>query len=99
MCRTFCIAQYERITRFIKELDYVACDGNKVVGNIVYTKAKVINDKNEEFGVLCMGPFAVLPSYQKKGIGSLLLNHSIEKARELGYKAVIIFGNPEYYGK
>jgi predicted N-acetyltransferase YhbS len=44
-----------------------------------------------------MGPFAVLPSYQKQGIGSLLMNHSIEKARRLGYKAIIIFGNPDYY--
>jgi len=44
-----------------------------------------------------MGPFAVLPSYQKQGIGSLLMNHSIEKARQLGYKGIIIFGNPDYY--
>ncbi|WP_269851590.1 GNAT family N-acetyltransferase [Methanosarcina horonobensis] len=33
----------------------------------------------------------------KKGIGSLLMNCSIEKARQLGYKAIFLFGNPEYY--
>jgi predicted N-acetyltransferase YhbS len=44
-----------------------------------------------------MGPFAVLPSYQNQGIGSLLMEHSIEKARQLGYKGIIIFGNPDYY--
>jgi predicted N-acetyltransferase YhbS len=38
-----------------------------------------------------MGPLGVLPSYQKKGIGSLLMNCSIEKARQLGYKAIFLF--------
>ena len=52
---------------FVKELDYVACDGDMIVGNIVYSKAKVVNDENKEFEVLCMGPIGVLPSYQKKG--------------------------------
>lgn len=82
---------------FVKELDYVACDGDIITGNIIYSRAKVINDENDEFEVLCMGPLAVLPSYQKKGIGSLLMNCSIEKARQLGYKAIFLFGNPEYY--
>lgn len=84
---------------FIKELSYVACDGDTVIGNIIYSKAKVVNAEGKESEVLCMGPFAVLPSFQKKGTGARLLNHSIKKAKELGYKAVIIFGNPEYYQK
>lgn len=84
---------------FVKELDYVACDGDTIVGNIIYSRAKVINDENKEFEVLCMGPLGVLPSYQKKGIGSLLMNNTIEKARQLGYKAIFIFGNPEYYNR
>lgn len=84
---------------FVKELDYVACDGDTIVGNIIYSRAKVVNDENDEFEVLCMGPLGVLPSYQKKGIGSLLMNNTIEKARQLGYKAIFIFGNPEYYNR
>jgi predicted N-acetyltransferase YhbS len=84
---------------FVKELDYVACDGDTIVGNIIYSRAKVVNDENDEFEVLCMGPLGVLSSYQKKGIGSLLMNNTIEKARQLGYKAIFIFGNPEYYNR
>ncbi|WP_410509558.1 N-acetyltransferase [Methanosarcina hadiensis] len=82
---------------FVKELDYVACDGDMIAGNIIYSRAKIVNEENEEFEVLCMGPLGVLPSYQKKRIGSLLMNHSIEKARQLGYKAIFIFGHPGYY--
>jgi predicted N-acetyltransferase YhbS len=44
-----------------------------------------------------MGPIAVLPSYQGQGIGSLLMNYSIAKAKQLGHKAIIIFGNHGYY--
>lgn len=85
------------IPAFVKELDFVVCDSNKIIGNIVYSKAKIVNSKREEFVVLCMGPFCILPEYQKKGIGKMLLNYSLEKAKTLGYKGVIIFGNPDYY--
>lgn len=86
-----------KVSVFVKELDLIACDNDAIVGNIIYSRAKVVNDENKEFEVLCMGPIAVLPSYQNQGIGSLLMEHSIEKARQLGYKGIVIFGNPDYY--
>jgi predicted N-acetyltransferase YhbS len=91
------VHKIRKVPAFVKELDFIACDKDRVIGNIIYSKAKVINEKNEEFGVLCMGPLGVLPSYQGKGIGSLLMNYSIEIAKQLGFKAIIIFGKPEYY--
>jgi predicted N-acetyltransferase YhbS len=87
------------VAAFIRELDFVAVYQNKIIGNIIYTKAKVVNENNLEHEVLCMGPLCVLPSCQKKGIGSRLMRHSIVRAKELGYKAIIIFGNPEYYNR
>ena len=54
-------------------------------------------NKDEVFEVLCMGPVSVLPSFQRKGIGSLLMRHSIEKAKKLGFKAIVLFGDPRYY--
>jgi predicted N-acetyltransferase YhbS len=85
------------VPAFVPELDFVAVYNNKIIGNIVYTKAKVVNEYNQEHEVLCMGPLCVLPSYQKKGVGSKLMEHSTLRAKELGYRAVIIFGNPNYY--
>ncbi len=81
---------------FVRELDLVACDGERIVGNVVCSKAKVINEK-QEFEVLSMGPLAVLPEYQGRGIGSLLIKAVINKARELGYKGIVIYGNPDFY--
>ena len=91
------VHKIRKVPAFVKELNFIAYEKDRIVGNIIYSRAKVVNEENKDFEVLCMGPFAVLPSDQKKGIGSLLLKHSIEEARQLGYKAIIIFGNPDYY--
>jgi predicted N-acetyltransferase YhbS len=91
------VHKIRKVPAFIKELSFVACDSDRIVGNIIYSKAKVINAENKEFEVLCMGPIGVLPSYQRQGIGSLLMNYSIERAKQLGHKAIIIFGDPKYY--
>jgi predicted N-acetyltransferase YhbS len=84
---------------YVPELHLVACMNPQIIGNIVYSKAYIENDAHERFEVLCMGPISVLPEYQKKGVGSLLLNESITKAKQLKYQAIVIFGNPEYYGR
>jgi predicted N-acetyltransferase YhbS len=57
----------------------------------------VVNEQKEREVILCMGPLSVLPSYQNKGIGSMHLIESIKKAKQMNYKAVIIYGNPGYY--
>jgi len=93
------VHKIRKVPAFVKELSYVACDNNNIVGNIIYSRAKIVNEDNLEYEVLCMGPLGVLPDYQKRGIGSQLVEETLKKARELGYKAVIIFGNPKYYGR
>lgn len=62
------VHKMREVPAFVKELDLVACDGDTIVGYIMYSKAKVVNDNNEEFEVLCMGPLAVAPDRQKQGI-------------------------------
>ncbi|MCG8482380.1 MAG: N-acetyltransferase [Clostridia bacterium] len=91
------VHKMRKVNAFIKELGFVACDGEKIVGNIMYTKSKVINENNEAFKILTMGPLGILPSYQGKGVGSQLMRHSIKVARALGYNAIAIFGDPNYY--
>ena len=83
---------------FVKELDFVAVFNNEVIANIVYAKTKIINS-DAEYSVLTFGPISVLPAYQHKGIGSKLINHTKILAKEMGYKAIIIYGEPEYYSR
>ncbi len=81
---------------FIKELDLVACDREKIVGVVICPRAKVVNERGREFTLLCL-VIGVLPSHQNKGVGSLLMNKAIDAARSLGFKGIVLFGSPEYY--
>jgi predicted N-acetyltransferase YhbS len=84
---------------FIKELDFVAELDGKIAANIVYAKSKIIGDSGEHYEVITFGPVSVLPEYQGKGIGGKLIKHTTELAKALGYRAVLIYGDPEYYSK
>ncbi len=84
---------------FIPELDFVALLDDKIVGNIMYTKSYLVNENNDKIDILTFGPVSVLPEYQRKGIGSALIKHSMQKAIDLGYKIIVIFGHPYNYCK
>lgn len=84
---------------FITELDFIIEDDGKVIGNIMYTKAKLIDEKGNEKSILTFGPFCIDPEYQRKGYGHKLINYSFEKAAALGYDVIVIFGDPRNYTK
>ena len=94
----FLVHNMREAKEFIRELDFVAIHNEKIVGNIVYVQSKVI-DRNKEHIVLTFGPVSVLPEYQKKGIGAKLINHTIQLAKQMDYKSIIIYGVPDYYKK
>jgi putative acetyltransferase len=84
---------------FIQELDYVALVDGRVVGNIMYTRAGLANDAGESLEIASFGPLCVHPEFQRMGIGSRLIRHSLPVARRLGFGAVAIYGSPHNYCK
>ncbi len=48
---------------------------------------------------LLLGPLAVDPSTAGRGIGSALMQHAIAEAKCLGHGAILLVGDPEYYGR
>lgn len=82
---------------YIPELDLVAIVDKRLVGNIMYSRARVVDAKGNSHPVLSFGPLSVDPAYQNTGIGRALIERSITMARELGHEAVIIYGDPDYY--
>lgn len=89
--------QLRESSSYIAELDLIAiCDG-EISGHIIATKARVVDEQNNEHEVLCVGPLSVLSLLQNKGIGTRLLNCSISEARKMEFKVMILFGNPDYY--
>ena len=82
---------------FVPELDLVAELDGEIIGNIMYTKAKLTDSQGEEKEILTFGPVSILPRYQRKGYGKMLIEESLERAVRLGYDAVVIFGSPANY--
>ena len=82
---------------FVPELALVALLDGEIVGNIMYTKARLTDETGVEKGILTFGPVCVAPEHQRKGYGKALMEESFRLARELGYEAVVIFGSPANY--
>lgn len=84
---------------FISNLDFVAVSDDKIVGNIMYAKSYIVDELHNRIETISFGPLSVLPPYQKQGVGSALLRHSLKTASELNYKVIIIYGHPHNYCK
>lgn len=82
---------------FIPELDLVLELDGKIIGNIMYTKAALTDEKGNKKEILTFGPVCILPEYQRRGYGKILMEHSFEKALQMGYDTIVIFGSPANY--
>lgn len=98
--------------RFDPGLSIVARDGRVVVGHALFTPVWVESDEEVSVGsesvgsgsegwevVLALAPIAVAPHRQGEGIGSRLVREGFDRARKRGYRAVVLHGDPEYYGR
>lgn len=89
--------QLRKAPSFLPELDYVAVDGGRIVGNIVYSR--MYRDGELAGDMIAFGPVSVLPDMQGRGIGKRLISETLTRAKALGFGAVMITGDPDYYHK
>ena len=77
-------------------LSLVALLADQIVGHILFTPVR-IESGDSSFEAVGLGPMAVLPAYQRKGIGSRLVQAGLEECRRAGHEIVVLVGHPEYY--
>ncbi|MDD3922442.1 MAG: N-acetyltransferase [Endomicrobiaceae bacterium] len=82
---------------YIPELALVAEQDNKIIGHIMLTKFYVNTDKDNKFEALLLAPICVMLEYRNEKIGAGLINKSFELAKNMGYTAVFLVGDPNYY--
>jgi len=68
-----------------------------VVGHIAFSPVTV--GDNEKWKGYILAPLGVKPEYQKRRIGSRLIESGIERLTKKGVNALFVYGDPEYYGK
>jgi putative acetyltransferase len=81
---------------FIKELSLVAEENGQIVGHILFSRIH-IDTENGQVSALALAPMAVLPEYQKQGIGSRLVKSGLAECKRLGHAIVIVLGHTAYY--
>ncbi len=99
-CNEHCLVHVLRKhADYLPEFSFVAEYENRIIGNIFYARSHVINEHDEKLNTLTFGPVSVLPEYQRKGVGSALIQHTIAIANQKEYPAIIIYGSPNNYCK
>jgi putative acetyltransferase len=77
-------------------ISLVAVLQQRVVGHILFSPISISNAP-EDFRAVGLAPLAVLPEFQKLGIGSQLTHAGVQVCRQRDYDAVVVLGHPGYY--
>lgn len=76
-------------------ISLVADSSEGILGHILFSSISLSG--HTELRVMGLGPMAVLPVYQRQGIGSALVREGLNRCREMGCDAVVVLGHSEYY--
>lgn len=69
----------------------VAEEDGQIVGHVLLSRM------NAPFPALALAPVSVIPARQRQGIGSALIKRAVNHARNLGWAAIFVLGDPNYY--
>ena len=74
----------------------VAVEGDQIVGHILFTPVG-LDTRSSSTDLMGLGPMAVKPALQRRGIGSTLVREGLQACARAGVQAVVVVGHPEYY--
>lgn len=95
----YVLHQLRKDAAFVPELDLVMEQNGELIGQNMFMRAWIAADDGREIPIMTMGPICIAPQWKRKGYGKILLDYSLEKAKELGYGALCFEGNIDFYGK
>ena len=95
----YVLNQLRNDNAFVPELDFVLEKDGKIIGQNVFMRAVIKADDGRDIPIMTMGPICIAPQYQKQGYGKILLDYSLEQAKQLGCGALCFEGNINFYGK
>ncbi|MEG4455148.1 N-acetyltransferase [Microcoleus sp. N9_A1] len=78
---------------------FVAVQSDRIVGHIFFSPVVVEGKCSKNLSILGLAPVAVLPDYQRQGIGTLLIQQGLKECRRSGFQAVVVLGHPDFYSR
>lgn len=91
------VENLRQLPEFEPLLSLVAETDGKILGHVMLFPIYIRGKDGEEYPCLSLGPIAVIPEFQKQGIGGILIQAGHRAALELDYNAVLLLGHPSYY--
>jgi putative acetyltransferase len=79
----------------IELISLVAEEKGELIGHILFSP--VTMDPQCDIKITGLAPMAVLPKWQRKGVGTQLVEAGLEACCQAGYEAVVVLGHPGYY--
>jgi len=77
-------------------ISLVAEENGELVGHILFSPI-TLDETELNISIAGLGPMAVLPIWQNKGIGSKLVEEGLKECERVGYEAVVVLGHSDYY--
>lgn len=97
---------YDKESNLVKDLlsdlsakpfcSLLAFDDDKAVGHILFTSARLEGSQNDT-SISLLAPLAVIPDFQKQGVGGKLIEHGLKHLANSGVGLVFVLGHPDYY--
>lgn len=84
--------------RYIPQFALVAEENGSLIGHIMLTKT-LIESGTQISEELLLSPVCVALPFRKRGVGGALIQESFRLAKEAGYSAVFLCGDPAYYAR
>ena len=95
----YLVHQIRQCPAYIPQLNLVAVKNETIVGHVINIKSYISGDDGRNYEVISLGPISVLPQYQRTGVGSKLISEVKKIAKQSGYRAILLYGNPAFYLK
>ena len=97
---------YDKEANLVKDLlsdssakplySFLAFNNDRAVGHILFTLARIEGEQNG-VSISLLAPLAVLPDFQKQGVGGKLVAHGLQHLTNSGVDLVFVLGHPGYY--
>jgi len=77
-------------------ISLVAEENGELVGHILFSPV-TLEGHSCNISMAGLGPMAVAPAFQRRSIGSMLVEEGLKYCKTAGYAAVCVLGHPDYY--
>lgn len=89
----------DRLRGIGSTFSFVAVQSDRIVGHLLFSLVAVEGKCSKNLSILGLAPVAVLPNYQRQGIGTQMIREGLKECRRSGFQAVVVLGHPDFYSR